>query len=85
MLRMGRSSDAVGVAVKALQEGEQPLLSTVSVAARLAAAGAKSLSGRVDDEELALEELTTLKVSKCGCSLSRPGSQSIRHHQIQSD
>lgn len=61
MLKMGRAVDAAEAALEAGQEAGQPPLATVSVAARVAAAGAKSLCEGAAEEE-ALDELTALKV-----------------------
>lgn len=61
MLKLGRAAEAVEAAVEAGREAGQPPLSAVSVAARVAAAGAKSLCDGEEEEE-ALDELTALKV-----------------------
>lgn len=61
MLRLGRTEEAVEVATEAMREGGQPPLAAVTVAARLAAAVAKSLCGGMTEED-ALDELTMLKV-----------------------
>lgn len=61
MLKLGRAADAAEAAAEAGQEAGQPPLSAVSIAARVAAAGAKSLCEGEAEEE-ALDELTALKV-----------------------
>lgn len=61
MLKIGKVVDAADAAVEAFQEARQPPLAAVSVAARVAAAGAKSLCEGAAEEE-ALDELTALKV-----------------------
>lgn len=62
MLRLGKAAEAAEAAAEAGQEAGRPPLAAISVAARLAAAGAKSFcDGEAEDE--ALEELAALKVS----------------------
>ena len=73
MLRLGKATEAAEAAAEAGQEAGQPPLAALSVAARLAAAGAKSFcEGEAEDE--ALEELAVLKVS--------PGALICRLHGI---
>lgn len=63
MLRLGKATEAAEVAAEAGQEAGQPPLAAISVAARLATAGAKAYcEGETEDE--ALEELAALKVSQ---------------------
>lgn len=66
LLRLGRTTDAAEAAVEAREEAGQPPLAAVSIAARLASAGAKTLCGGVAEEE-ALDELAELRV--CVCAL----------------
>lgn len=61
MLKLGKATEAAEAAAEALSEAGQPPLAAVSVAARVAAAGAKSLCEGEAEEE-ALDELTALKV-----------------------
>lgn len=61
LLKLGRATDAAEAAVEAGQEAGQPPLAVVSIAARVASAGAKILCGGVAEEE-ALDELAELKV-----------------------
>lgn len=62
MLRLGKATEAAEAAAEAGKEAGQSPLAALSVAARLAAAGAKSFcEGEAEDE--ALEELAVLKVS----------------------
>lgn len=61
MLKVGRAADAAEAAEEAGREAGQPPLAAVSIAARVAAAGAKSLCERAAEGE-ALDELTALKV-----------------------
>lgn len=64
MLKLGKAAEAAEAAAEASQEAGQPPLAAVSVAARVAAAGAKSLcDGEVAEE--AVDELTALKVLRC--------------------
>lgn len=61
LLRLGRHKEAVETASDAKREVEQTPLSPSSVAARLAAAGAKCKGGRNTAAD-ALDELSALKV-----------------------
>lgn len=82
MLKLGSAADAAEAAAEAGQEAGQPPLAAVTVAARVAAAGAKSLC-EGEAEEAALDELTTLKVPVAfwsplfKCSLPAPPSVHI--------
>lgn len=77
MLKLGRAADAAEAAAEAGLEVGQPPLAAVTVAARVAAAGAKSLC-EGEAEEKALDELTALKVPAAfwfppfKCCLSAP-------------
>lgn len=61
MLKLGKAADAAEAAAEAGREAGQPPLAAVTVAARVAAAGAKLLCEGEAEEE-ALDELAALKV-----------------------
>lgn len=67
MLKLGRAAEAAEAAAEAIQEAGQSPLAAVTVAARVAAAGAKSLCEGEAEEEEALDELTALKVPVICC------------------
>lgn len=61
LLRLGRGTEAVEAAIEAREEGGQHPLAPVSIAARLAVAGAKAAcGGRLEAD--AVDELSALKV-----------------------
>lgn len=68
LLRLGRGVEAAEAAAEAREEGRQTKLAPVSVAARLAAAGAKATCDGAAELD-AVDELTTLKVTTTPFSL----------------